>query len=98
MEKKANPRKGAVRTFVERVNSDPLVRLRFLVDPARALDEAGIHLNEEAKSELDKLVHEYLEKFPNIALLPTGLSKRSRAGEATRGGVDEGACEGMFII
>jgi len=92
MRKKANPRKGTVRTFVEQVNSDPLVRLRFLVDPAQALDEAGIHLSEEAKSELQTLVHEFLEKFPNIALLPTGLSKRSRAGGILRR--DEGAENG----
>ena len=75
MQKKAKLRKGAVRTFVKQVNSNPHVRLRFLVDPVRTLDQAGIHLNEEAKSELQTLVHEYLEKFPNIALLPTGISK-----------------------
>jgi hypothetical protein len=73
----ANPRKG-FRTFVEQVNSDPLVRQRFLVDPVHAVDEAGIQLSEESKSELQTLVHEYLEKFPTIALLPTGLSSRSR--------------------
>ena len=78
MPMKVNPGKGGLRTFIEQVNSDPLVRLRFLVDPARAVDEAGIQLSEESKSELQTLVHEYLERFPNIALLPTGLSSRSR--------------------
>jgi hypothetical protein len=78
MAKKANPRRGELRTFVERVNSDPLVRLRFLVDPVHALDEAGIRLSEETKSEIRALVHGYLERFPDMAMLPTGLSKRSR--------------------
>lgn len=78
MPKRANPSKRELRTFVERVNSDPLFRLRLLVDPARTLDEAGIPLNEELKSALQELVHEYVEKFPNIALLPTGLSHQSK--------------------
>lgn len=78
MPRKANPGKGRLRDFVERANSDPLARLQFLVDPDHALDEAGIQLNEELKAELRSLVHDYVERFPNIALLPTGLSRRSR--------------------
>ena len=78
MPRKGNPGKGRLHDFVERANSDPLSRLQFLVDPDRALDEAGIQLNEELKAELRSLVHEYVENFPNIALLPTGLSSKSR--------------------
>ena len=78
MAKKADPGKGRLRDFVERVNSDPLARLQFLVDPDHALDEAGIQLGDELKAQLRSLVREYVEKFPNIALLPTGLSRGSR--------------------
>jgi hypothetical protein len=70
--------KRELRAFVERVNSDPLLRLQFLVDPVHTLDEAGIQLNEELRSSLQKVVHEYVERFPNISLLPTGLSHGSK--------------------
>jgi hypothetical protein len=78
MPKKATAVKGGLRDFVERVNSDALFRLHFLVDPVHTLDEAGIPLSEELKSELRTLVHEYVEKYPNIALLPTGLSPEAK--------------------
>lgn len=78
---KINLRKGELRSFVNRVNTDPIARLQFLVDPEKALDEAGIKLSDEAMSELRPLVYEYVRSFPNIALLPTGLSsKRKRRG------------------
>jgi hypothetical protein len=92
MPKKAVPRKGKLRTFVERVNSDPLVRLRFLVDPAHALEEAGIQLSEVSKSELQTLVHEFLESFPNIALLPTGLFSKSRERAVLPADAGTGSC------
>ena len=104
MLKKANPRKGEFRTFVERVNSDPLVRLRFLVDPVHAVGEAGIQLSEKSKSELRTLVHEYLESFPNIALLPTGLSGKSRGRAVRVADAGTGSCRSggkddrIFII
>lgn len=78
MAKTANPGKREFRAFVKRVNSDPLFRLGFLVDPARTLDKAGIHLNDELKSAIQEAVHEYVQKFPNIALLPTGLPHGSK--------------------
>lgn len=88
MPKMNNPGKRELRTFIERVNSDSLFRLRFLVDPARTLDKAGIQLSDELKSALQNAVHEYVEKFPNIALLPTGLprsSKKRGTSEANAG-------------
>ena len=97
MPKKANPRKGEFRTFVERVNSDHLVRLRFLVDPIHEVDEAGIHLSEQAKSELRTLVHAYVESFPNIALLSTGLSSKSRGRAVSMADSDREDDE-VFII
>jgi hypothetical protein len=78
MPKIENPGKRELRAFIDRVNSDPLFRLRFLVDPARTLHDAGIQLNDELKSALQDAVHEYVEKFPNIALLPTGLPPGSK--------------------
>ncbi|HXY08639.1 MAG TPA: hypothetical protein VEI52_12435 [Terriglobales bacterium] len=78
MAKMAKTSKRELRAFVERVNSDPLLRLRFLVDPIHTLDEAGIQLSKELKSALQEFVHEYVERFPNIALLPTGLSPESK--------------------
>jgi hypothetical protein len=104
MPKKANPRRGKLRTFVERVNSDPLVRLQFLVDPVHAAEEAGIQLSKKSKSELQALVHEYVEKFPNIALLPTGLSSKSKERAVRLADVGTGSCRGggkdgeVFII
>jgi hypothetical protein len=103
MPKRANPGKRELRAFVERVNSDPLLRLRFLADPAHTLDEAGIQLNEELKSALQELVHEYVERFPNIALLPTGLShgsKKRGALVAKTGALGEGGtgCEDEEIL
>lgn len=99
MAKKANPGKRELRAFVKRVNSDPLFRLSFLVDPARTLDKAGIQLNDELKSALQEAVHEYVEKFPNIALLPTGLlpgSKKRGALVAYDG--EECSDAGIYLI
>jgi hypothetical protein len=99
MAKTANPGKRELRAFVKRVNSDPLFRLRFLVDPARTLDKAGIQLNDELKSALQEAVHEYVEKFPNVALLPTGLPqgpKKRGALVASEG--EECSDAGIFII
>lgn len=80
---KVNSRKSNLRSFVKRVNADPIARLQFLVDPEKALDEAGIALSDEMMSELRALVHEYVRSFPNIALLPTGLShkRKGRGGD-----------------
>jgi hypothetical protein len=97
MPRKANPGKGRLRDFVERANSDPLARLQFLVDPDRALDEAGIELNEELKSELRSLVHDYVERFPNIALLPTGLPSRSRERPALTADAGAGSPEARTV-
>lgn len=84
MPKRANPRKQGLRAFVEQVNSDPHVRMQFLADPVHILDKAGIQLSKKAKSELQTLVHEYVEKFPDIALLPPSLpGKSSRRTEST---------------
>jgi hypothetical protein len=93
MAKKADPGKGRLRDFVERVNSDPLARLQFLADPDHALDEAGIQLSDELKAQLRSLVREYVEKFPNIALLPTGLSRGSRERLAVTAGAGAGRPE-----
>jgi len=81
--KKATVRKRDLRSLVQQVNSDSLVRLQFLADPAKTLDAAGIKLSEKTMSELTKLVDEYIKTFPNIALLPTGLHGKSkgRVGE-----------------
>ena len=106
MAKMANVGKRELRAFVDQINSDLLFRLRFLVDPARILDEAGIQLNDELKSSLQDAVHEYVEKFPNIALLPTGLShgfKKRGGSEANAGALGaEGRAEcsdpGIVII
>lgn len=99
MPKKTGRRKGGLRSFVERVNSDPLARMRFLVDPIQAVNEAGIDLSEASKVELRSLVKEYVERFPNIALLPTGLSRKSRerAPFAAKAGI-ETEDETIFII
>jgi hypothetical protein len=101
MPKKTIPRKGRLRDFVQRVNSDPLVRVQFLANPDQALDEIGIQLSEELKSELRALVQEYIERYPNIALLPTGVSRRSRerAGLAAKAH-PESECdeETVFLI
>jgi len=107
MPRKVKPGKQDLRNFIERVNSDPLFRLRFLVDPAQALDQAGIHLSAELKLAIQELVHEYVEKFPNIALLPTGLSHASKrrggggavagtGGLAVRPG--DGCDEEIFVV
>jgi hypothetical protein len=66
-------RKRDLRSLLQKVNSDSLVRLQFLSDPAKALDAAGIKLDEKTMSELKSVVHEYVKTYPNIALLPTGL-------------------------
>jgi hypothetical protein len=50
------------------------------------LDEAGFQLSAELKLAIQELVHEYVEKFPNIALLPTGLARGSKKrGPGTAG-------------
>ena len=92
MARKAAVRKGDLRSFVQRVNSDPVARLQFLVDPAKALDAAGIKLSEKTMSELAKLVHEYVKSFPNVALLPTGLQGEVKGRDAS----DE--CERILIL
>jgi hypothetical protein len=99
MAKTADPGKRELRAFVKRVNSDPLFRLGFLVDPARTLEKAGIQLNDELKPALQEAVHEYVENFPNIALLPTGLrqgSKKPGALVANEG--EECSDAGILII
>jgi len=96
--------KAGLRAFVNRVNSDALLRMRFLVNPVQTLDEAGIHLSDELKSQLQAVVHEYVEKYPNIALLPTGISQGSKKkyGVAITAGTEgyEGnrGCEKMLFI
>ena len=94
MPRKVLVRKGDLRSFVQRVNSDSVVRLQFLADPAKALDAAGIKLSEKTMSELTKLVHEYIKTFPNIALLPTGLHSKSKKHV----GPSDGCEEGILII
>jgi hypothetical protein len=94
MPRKVTVRKGDLRSFVQRVNSDSVVRVQFLADPAKALDAAGIKLGEKAMSELTKLVHEYIKTFPNIALLPTGLQGKSKE----RVGPSEGCEERILIL
>jgi hypothetical protein len=101
MSGKTKPSKQELRDLIERVNSDPLYRLRFLVDPAQAFEEAGIELSAELKSAVKELVHEYVEKFPNIALLPTGLSRGSkRGGEVASAGTGGYGCdeEKIFVV
>ena len=93
MPRKVAVRKGDLRSFVQRVNSDPITRVQFLADPAKALDAAGIKLSEKTMSELVKLVHEYVKNFPNMALLPTGLHGESKGRDDTS---DE--CERILIV
>lgn len=101
MPKKAHHGKGGLRDFVERVNSDPLVRVQFLANPDGALDEAGFKLSDELKSELRSLVHEYVERYPNIALLPTGVSRKPRGHPGVAANLppeDEDDDETIFLI
>lgn len=98
MPKTANPRKQGLRAFIEQVNSDSHVRMQFLVDPVHMLDKAGIQLSEKAKSELQTLVHEYVETFPNIALLPTSLPKKSRERRAVSTAGPGTECEDIYIV
>ena len=99
MAKKAKTGKRELRAFVKRVNSDPLFRLSFLSDPARTLDKAGIRLNDELKSALQDAVHEYVDKFPNIALLPTGLPRGSKKlGALVSYEGEQPGCERILII
>ena len=74
MPNKVDPPK--ILALIEQFNSDHLARLRFLVDPGKALDEAGIQLDDESKSALSKLVHESLASSPDMALLPTRHIRR----------------------
>jgi hypothetical protein len=94
MPRQVTIRKGDLRSLVQQVNSDSLVRLQFLADPAKALDAAGIKLSEKTVSELKRLVHEYIKTFPNIALLPTGLHGKSEG----RVGPSDDCKEGILII
>jgi hypothetical protein len=85
-------RKGAmsVRALVDRINKDQVERLQFLLDPSEYLAKVGIIPSTKAKRELQILIREFLKKYPEIALLPTGL--HGTGGEGDRGH------EGMNII
>jgi hypothetical protein len=88
----------SVRALVKRINSDPEERLRFLHDPSEALSKVGIVPSAKAKKELQTLIREFLKTYPEMALLPTGLS-RTGGGKAggRAGGGPGGGPERMFI-
>jgi hypothetical protein len=94
MSRKLAVRKGDLRSLLQQVNSDSLVRLQFLADPAKALDAAGIKLDEKTMSELKRVVHEYIKTYPNIALLPTGLHGKAEG----RVRPSDDCKEGLLII
>jgi hypothetical protein len=89
MAKKIISGKGDLGAFVERVNSNHLARLQFLVDPVRSLDEAGIQLDDAYKAQIQALVHQYLERFPTAALLPTGRIPKAKDTSAPGEGGDD---------
>ena len=88
----------SIRAFVDRINSDPEERIRFLLDPSESLSKLGIVLSTKAKNELQILIREFLETYPEIALLTTHLPRIGGRGAKEHGkrGTDR-APVGLFI-
>jgi hypothetical protein len=93
-----NPGSGKIAQFVNSVNKDPHARIQFLLNPAEALQHVGIQLSDDVKAELKEVVHEYLRKFPAIAMLPTGVSHGREASAAAA--LAEAVAErvGMYVV
>ncbi len=88
----------SVRALVDRINTDPVERLQFLLDPSQYLAKVGIIPSMKAKRELQTLIREFLKTYPEISLLPTGLHRTGGAGTRGRdGGEAHRGHEGMFI-
>jgi hypothetical protein len=60
----------AFRRFFVEVNTDYKLRQKFLHEPVRVLQEAGLILGDEAKREVVILRDILVEKVPDIADLP----------------------------
>ena len=88
----------SIRALVERINSDPEERIRFLLDPSESLSKVGIVPSAKAKKELQILIREFLETYPEIALLTTGLPRIGGRGPKEHGkrGTDRAPVR-MFI-
>jgi len=93
-----NPGSGKIAQFVHSVNNDPHARIQFLLNPGQALQNAGIQLSDDARAELEAVVHDYLQKFPAIAMLPTGVSHGPEASAAAA--LAEAVAErvGMYLV
>lgn len=93
-----NPASGKIAQFVYSVNKDPHARIQFLLNPGQALQDVGIQLSDDAKAELETVVHDYLQKFPAIAMLPTGVSQGPEASAAAA--LAEAVAErvGMYLV
>ena len=92
------PGGGKIAQFVQSVNNDPHVRIEFLLNPGKALQAVGIQLSDDAKAELEAVVHDYLQKFPALAMLPSGVSQGPEASAAAA--LTEALAErvGMFVV
>jgi hypothetical protein len=88
--------RASVRSLIEGINSDPVERLNFLLKPSEYLSKVGITLSPKASEELQVIFREYLRTYPEIALLPTGLTRTRPLSKRRPKGEEE--CRSGFEI
>jgi len=93
-----NPGSGKIAQFIHSVNNDPHARIEFLLNPGKALQGVGIQLSDDAKAELEAVVHDYLQKFPALAMLPTGISQEPTASAAAALAQTVAERVGMYVV